>query len=152
VTFLKAPDSKPEPKGFLDDGSDSSSVTIPTTKEAFTNLVSQNSHVLVMFYAPWCGHCKHAKPDYVKAANQLKENGGVNGIMAAVDCTTANAVCSQFDVKGYPTIKLFIDGKVAKDYSGSRDKTGFVSFMEANAKGAKSHQSASDDLDPHDEL
>ena len=37
-----------------------------------------------MFYAPWCGHCKQAKPDYQEAANMLKDD---KRALAAVDCT-----------------------------------------------------------------
>lgn len=32
--------------------------------------------MLVMFHVPWCGFCKRMKPDYSKAATELKTHGG----------------------------------------------------------------------------
>lgn len=32
--------------------------------------------MLVMFHVPWCGFCKRMKPDYSKAATELKTQGG----------------------------------------------------------------------------
>ena len=31
------------------------------TEDDFVSFVKKKKHVLVMFYAPWCGHCKRAK-------------------------------------------------------------------------------------------
>ena len=51
----------------------------------FKSTIADNSRVLVMFYAPWCGHCKRAKPDYATAAKSV--NAGKIGKLAAIDCT-----------------------------------------------------------------
>lgn len=59
----------------------------------------------VEFYAPWCGHCQKLAPEWKKAANNLK--GMVT--IAAVDCDVeANkALCGMYEIKGFPTIKVF---------------------------------------------
>jgi hypothetical protein len=38
-----------------------------------------------------------------------------------VDATEQPDLAGMFEVKGYPTIKWFIDGEVASDYNGGRD-------------------------------
>lgn len=39
--------------------------------------------------------------------------------IAEVDCTTSKEVCNKFGIRGYPTIKYFIDGE-AHQYAGRR--------------------------------
>ena len=44
----------------------------------------------VMFFAPWCGHCKNALPHFSNSASELK--GDVN--FGTVDCTEHKDICS----------------------------------------------------------
>jgi protein disulfide-isomerase-like protein len=95
---------------------------------------------MIEFYAPWCGHCKALKPEYIKAAKQAKKNAEkYDGIkFGAVDCTKEQYLCQKYGVQGYPTLKGFVAGK-AKDYQGPREADGMLDFVMSlkNAKGTK---------------
>jgi thiol-disulfide isomerase/thioredoxin len=55
------------------------------------------------------------KPVFNRVAKQLMEEDSENKI-AFVDATKETKLGERFKVKGYPTIKMFKDGKVAFDY------------------------------------
>lgn len=76
-----------------------------------------------------CGHCKKAKPEFTAAADAFKDDSKV--AFAAVDCTTQQAVCSAYNVKGYPTIKVFhyLNKEPVVDYTGGRTENDFISYM-----------------------
>eukprot|EP00606_Chrysophyceae_sp_TOSAG23-5_P001313 GSChrysophyteH2.ASY1.ANO1.1431.1 assembled CDS len=65
---------------------------------------------LVEFYAPWCGHCKSLAPVYEELA--LVYAGDPEVVIAKVDATDGanEELGSQFEVKGFPTIKFFPAG------------------------------------------
>lgn len=42
-------------------------------------------------------------------------------LLLQVDATQEADLGQKYGVNGYPTIKWFVDGEVAMDYSGSRD-------------------------------
>lgn len=72
---------------------------------------------LVEFYAPWCGHCKSLAPEWKKAAAALK--GVVN--VGAVDMDVHQSVGGPYNVRGFPTLKIFgINKNSPKDYNGAR--------------------------------
>lgn len=98
--------------------------------DTFAEYVGSHSSVLVMFYAPWCGHCKAMKPAYTEAAKMMKEQE-VGGVLAAVDATKAEALGKKFDVTGFPTIKYFGDGELQYDYGYGRTAEDLVDFMQS---------------------
>jgi len=128
IKFMKDPQEPPPPPPPEPAWSDEVSNVIHLTDETFKPLLKKTKHVLVMFYAPWCGHCKNAKPHYAGAAAEFTDNQEVE--LAAVDCTIHSSVCSTFEVRGYPTFKYFnYFNKEKKDYEGGRTKKDFISFM-----------------------
>lgn len=69
-----------------------------------------------------CGHCKQLAPQYAKAAKRMKENDPPVPF-AKVDATEEKDLGTRYEVKGYPTLKVFRKGE-AHDYDGPRDEEG----------------------------
>ena len=61
----------------------------------------------------------HCFLEYAQAAKTLLE-GNLKPKLAKVDATEHKELGARFGVRGYPTIKFFVDGEPS-DYSGPRD-------------------------------
>jgi len=97
----------------------------------FDGELSNIDTALVMFYAPWCGHCKKLKPEFEKAAKDLLKNDPPVSL-AKVDCTEGGKdTCNRFEVRGYPTVKIFRNGELSSDYNGPREANGIVKYMKS---------------------
>ena len=82
---------------------------------------------IAFFYAPWCGHCKRAKPE-ISAASVRSPLAFV-----AVDCTDTDAIaaknlCQAEGIQSYPTIKYFEKGKGSFKYAGPRTAAALVEY------------------------
>ena len=89
---------------------------------------------LLFFYADWCPHCKAAKPIWndLKAEYQNKTINGYQVIFTEVDCSTetpeVEKMMNQYNVEGYPTIKLLKDGQVI-EYDAKPSKETLTQFL-----------------------
>ena len=110
-----------------------------------------------MFYAPWCGVCKSAKPSFYEAAELLgrvltiyrllnkkglnSNNRGQKPMLADEDETTKFAIyncdsddpndklySNQFGVQSYPTIYSFDEGEQKYKFSGHHNVDTFLRF------------------------
>lgn len=102
---------------------------VELTDSNFKKLVLDSDDVwIVAMVAPWCGHCKHLKPEWAKAARELK--GKVK--LGQVDCTVHTSTASEYGVQGYPTIKFFPAGRKdrssAQEYDGGRQSSAIVEW------------------------
>ena len=98
------------------------------TDENYEETLKKNPVVMVKFYAPWCGHCKSFAPEYEKAAKQVKEEGKPY-ILADLDATVHKNAAEKEGIQGFPTIKLFINGKPL-EYSGDRTAEAVLNFID----------------------
>lgn len=72
---------------------------VGTTFDEIVN--DKNKDVLIMFHAPWCGHCKNLMPKFKEAAEKLRSEPGVRFVLYDA---TANEIPDPYVVRGYPTL------------------------------------------------
>eukprot|EP00066_Takifugu_rubripes_P021814 XP_011611080.1 PREDICTED: protein disulfide-isomerase-like [Takifugu rubripes] len=100
----------------------------------FARALEENQYLLVEFYAPWCGHCKQLEPIYAEAAGKLKEEGSAIRL-AKVDATEEKELAEKFEIAGFPSLKLFVNGDSMKptDYNGKRTLTAIIQWIKRQA-------------------
>jgi len=96
--------------------------------EAFENQQESNG-CFVMFYAPWCGHCKTTKPEFEKLQESYK--GPIKIIAIDCDDDKNKELVSKHDVKGFPTIRYYKDGLEGEytEYNGGRTADDFKEYI-----------------------
>jgi protein disulfide-isomerase-like protein len=94
------------------------------SKEDFENMEKDS---MVLFYAPWCGHCKNVMGDWKKL--QARAPSHVN--VTKVNCDEKPEMAEKHDVKGFPTIILFKGGKKVY-FEGPRKLENFLEFIKSN--------------------
>jgi len=107
------------------------SAVVDLTEKNFDSVVTPDKHVLVEFFAPWCGHCKRLAPDYEKVAQSFVGEDEV--IIAKVDADKHKSLAGRYGISGYPTIKFFKKGTTEPEaYGGARTPEAFVEFINKN--------------------
>ena len=95
--------------------------------EHFEDIEAGKEDSMVLFYAPWCGHCKSMMGDW----DQLEKKAPNGMKIVKVNCDEEPEIASRHDVKGFPTIVLFKGGKKIY-FEGPRNLQNFQQFIKAN--------------------
>jgi protein disulfide-isomerase A6 len=89
-------------------------------------IMSSDKPALVFFYAPWCGHCKNAKPEFEKVMQMAK------GRAHMIDCDAHQEIAQKYNVKGFPTIRYYPNGPIngkPREYEGNRTAEDMMNFI-----------------------
>jgi len=127
---------------------DEDDVKIIVGKNFVEQVLSEDKGVLLMAYAPWCGHCKSLMPTWTELAETFAENESV--MIAKMD-STANEV-EAFSAQSYPTLKFFpANGGDMIDYDGERDLESLTAFINKQLGVEEPEEAKADVEETHDE-
>ncbi|XP_034043969.1 protein disulfide-isomerase A2 isoform X2 [Thalassophryne amazonica] len=96
----------------------------------FDRALKENQILMVEFYAPWCQHCREFEPNYSDAAEKLKQEKSAIRL-AKVDGEEEKELSLEFNIKGYPTLFLFLnaDRKNPITYTGKRSAESLIRWL-----------------------
>merc|ERR1711934_360877 len=103
---------------------------VELTMENFVEVVTDaKKHVVVKFYAPWCGHCKEFAPVYEKIAEKYSDKDDV--VIAKLDSEAHAVFAKMYKVTSYPTIKVFKKSdKKGAVFEGERNEDALAEFID----------------------
>jgi thiol-disulfide isomerase/thioredoxin len=120
---------------------------------------SKPEDAFIMFYAPWCGHCKNAEPHFDRSFNNIavdyddylqgnytKQEGKL--ALIKVNGDKHPKLCEKMGVNGFPTFKYITNindkenlaGANIDDYGDPRNQSAFEgyckTYINQNAEGS----------------
>ncbi|GAB5576499.1 protein disulfide-isomerase A5 [Prionailurus iriomotensis] len=138
IEWMRNPEAPPPPEPTWEEQQTS---VLHLVGDNFRETLKKKKHTLVMFYAPWCPHCKKVIPHFTATANVFKDDrkdaAQTPIACAAVDCVRDKNqdLCQQEAIKAYPTFHYYHYGKFAEKYDSDRTELGFTNFIRTLREG-----------------
>ena len=102
---------------------------IDLTLENFEQVVlrdSQQTPVLIDFWASWCQPCQILMPLLSKLAEEYQGKF----ILAKLNTEEQQEIAAQFGIRSIPTVKLFKDGAQVDEFAGALPENDIRTFLD----------------------
>ena len=97
-------------------------ILMPAVKETLPGTAT-----LYMVYTNWCGFSKKALPEWDKLPSTATY-GSTTVTVKKIDCEKQTDMCTQYDIKSYPNVKLETSGGL-REYTGQITYEGLTAFL-----------------------
>lgn len=91
------------------------------TKEELKNYEKQ--HVILDFYAPWCGPCRMLSP----ILDEVAEEANIDVLKVNID--NEGELADVYGVTAVPTVFILEDGKVKNKFVGFQPKNNIIKLI-----------------------
>ena len=103
-------------------------VTNVTTANFQNEVLARSSRqpVIVDFWAPWCGPCRMLGP----VLERLAAEYGGRFHLAKLNSDLSPQLSMQYDVRGIPAVKAFVNGRVIDEFVGAQPEPMVRQFLD----------------------
>ena len=106
-------------------------VTPTVFRDMYLSKMSPTEKYFAKFYAPWCGHCKAMAKDWDALAAERKD---VKLFSVDASVKSEASVSQEFEIKSFPTLMYFEDGKMYPYSGGARTKDALGKYASLEKK------------------
>ena len=103
--------------------------TIEISDDTFEeNVIKKGQHIIVDFWAEWCGPCKQIGP----ILEEISEEYSDRITIGKLDVDENPETPGKFQIRGIPTMLLFNNGELIDTKVGMSSKTDLTEWIDKN--------------------
>lgn len=107
--------------------SNADSNVLTLTPETFDATLSEYSELLVVYVAPWCGHCKTLQTTLSRAVTRLRYKK-TKAAIGTLDAAAFSKFAERRGITGYPTLHYYKAGVMINEYLGERSDRAIAEY------------------------